>query len=114
MIIGLGELNLNPEEMYEYSLQEFTWKLEGVRKIENMNYRDNWERTREIMYMTAQMAGKTAKQGLTKYHIAKFPWDKEQPKSKIADLPPEERRAAAQQIIDRANEAFQNYLNSKN
>jgi hypothetical protein len=50
MEIALGELGLNPEEFYEYSMDEFVIKIDGTRKAKM----EEWERTRVLAYVMAK------------------------------------------------------------
>lgn len=111
-MIGLGELGLSPAELYEYTLQEFYWKIDRTRKIANMNYREGWEQTREIVYMIGQMAGnKELKKGVTKYQLMKFSWDKVKENKSITQMTPEERKVHMEAMIENANTAWRNLLN---
>lgn len=109
--MGLGELRLHPKELRRYSLQDLLYKIEGVRKVSNMLYKDRWEQTREICFTVAQMSGKQAKNSLTKFHVMQFPWDNLKPKKTISQMTPEERREYVKGLVDNANNAWSNYIN---
>jgi hypothetical protein len=55
MEIGLGELNLNPDEFYEYFFEELLIKIEGVRKAKL----EQWDHTRSLAFVIAKSFGAT-------------------------------------------------------
>jgi hypothetical protein len=48
--IALGELNLNPDEFYEYSFEDFLIKIEGIRSSKL----EEWQRTRALAFVIAK------------------------------------------------------------
>jgi hypothetical protein len=48
--IGLGELNMHPCDLYEYSMQEFVLKLRGARRSKM----EQWQHTRALAYVIAK------------------------------------------------------------
>jgi hypothetical protein len=112
--IGLGELGMNPDDLYDYTMRELHDKLEGARKIENLRSREEWERTRELAFTVAQFSG-NLKKGATKHHIMQFPWDEKKNRSYIANLSGEERKQAAKELFEARKETLANFLkNQKN
>ena len=50
MSIGLGELGLNPWELYRYSLEEFMQKMRGYRNAQQ----EQWQHTRALAFVIAK------------------------------------------------------------
>jgi hypothetical protein len=110
--IGLGELGLNPDELYEYTMSELHAKLEGARKLENLRNREEWERTRELAFTVAQFSGHL-KKGANKYHLMQFSWDEKKSRSFIANLTGDERKQAAKELFEERKRMLEAYLNQQ-
>lgn len=98
MMIGLGELGLQPWEFYKYSLSEFEAKLQGHREAN----KEQWYHTRSICFHIAKYAGMTAKNPrMTQEQFWPLFGEKAQGGrlSKITDL--EERKKAARELRQR-------------
>lgn len=99
--------------MYEYSLEEFIYKLHRSRQIDNIGFKDRWDQIRELAWLIAQVSG-NLKKGLTKYHIMQFGWDEIKPRKGIGQLKGDEQKEAVKALLENAQNVWSNYMNSKN
>ena len=85
--IGLGELMLEPEVLYEFSMEEFVIAVEGSRKRDI----EQWRHTRALGYM---MVLPYLKKKVSQEQFMPLPGDKSYDKKRrkrIADMTKEER-----------------------
>lgn len=111
--IGLGELGMDPDVLYDYSFEEFLLKLEGYRHAQLTADKNSWERMRELAFNVCAYTG-NMKKGLTKYMFMPFTWDENKAgKSHIANLTGEERKEAARQLIEERQRHLNEFLNKR-
>ena len=110
LTIGLGELGLNPSELYEYTLEEFLLKMEGFRgHIWNIQ-KEQWEMVRALAFENAVMSGKTlTSKSLTPERFWPFSWDEKKGLAGLTDK--EQIKATALELRRRILDAAKRSMN---
>lgn len=93
--IALGELHLHPEDFYEYSMEEFVIKVEGMRKAKM----EDWYKVRFLAYTVAKPYMKNQK--ITPEQFMPLPGDVKTKKGRVAGMSAEERKQWVESVRGR-------------
>ncbi len=97
--IALGELRLRLDYFYSLTSREFSNALSGFRKAKESDYKDNWERTRQIMW-SAIMPGQKKNSGLTPRKLMPLPWDESDAPELQGETSPEAIQAVQERWME--------------
>lgn len=75
-------------------------EVQAIIEAISEDYKDNWEQTRYIAFITAAVNSSKIKQP---QDLFKFSWEKDVELEKEEEISPEERQARAQDLIDWRN-----------
>lgn len=111
--IAFGWLGLSRSEFYDATLVEFFTRLDGWNEIRAADYRDAWERTRQIMYASLLTGHwREPLKGITK--VIPMPWDRKEIERKFNKAAILEKFAKEYKIADHLkNELAQNEINGE-
>jgi len=75
MQIGLGQLRFSPSVFYDMTFEEFVYAAQGMHQWEEMQQRQEWERTRWAATLALQPHSKKGTR-IKPTDLCIFPWEK--------------------------------------